>query len=365
MHVGFARASLASSLTIAFIWACGSRTQLDTPYGPNAGAGVNEPEKPSRCNVTKVTELAHRYEDATPSDFWDQIVLDADDVYFHANGTLRRVPKSGGAVEVVATQAGGWDWPSRANFVVDSRGLAYVTNRVDGLHIARANVNGGEPVILGPKLPLSGTDVHLTANATGYFLWGQTSEWSATDGILTVDDNGVPTSPVASNASQFISAVIDESPLPAYVATNNGLARYDDPTKGVITVITTLVPFATYNLIDGGDALYAVGANTATPLHYEIVRIDKATLQRSVVVDYGNEILGIAVDATHLYFCDRMAATVVKVSRDGGATTIVGPAPSSQAQSIEVAVDDDCVYWTVLDGPNDGVARLFAARKGE
>ena len=84
-----------------------------------------------------------------------------------------------------------------------------------------------------------------------------------------------------------------------------------------------------------------------------------------MIIDYpAGELFGIAVDASDIYFSDRFNASILRASRQGGPTTLIGS--TSHSQSLDVAVDDDCVYWTVLDASPPttmGVSHVYAAPK--
>lgn len=73
--------------------------------------------------------------------------------------------------------------------------------------------------------------------------------------------------------------------------------------------------------------------------------------------------MGVAIDGSDVYFCDRWGATIDWVSKTGGVVTSV--AKVSEDPVLDVAVDDTCVHWTALTstGEDAQVAKVFAAPK--
>ena len=76
-----------------------------------------------------------------------------------------------------------------------------------------------------------------------------------------------------------------------------------------------------------------------------------ATNGVSVLLDDGKAKWGVAIDDANVYFTQQHDGEVARVSKSGGAPTVIGAFQGDT--TIGVAVDDVCVYWTVngLNGP--------------
>ena len=80
--------------------------------------------------------------------------------------------------------------------------------------------------------------------------------------------------------------------------------------------------------------------------HGGVMRVSKQGGTPSLIANVEGISLGIALDATHVYFTDTEKGTVVKVPKGGGAAETLA---SGQARPVSVAVDDTTVYWANIN----------------
>jgi hypothetical protein len=334
---------------LALVMACGSRTALDvsTPPPRPLDASAGDGGSPTSCAPTSTTVLATITTQKPVDDLVDQIIVDDTWVYVHTTAAIRRVAKCGGPVQVLVDDYWpGVSWPSAAAFTLSSTTITFIANDA----ITQIAKNGGSPVGQ-PQLPFANED-HLNTWAAGFWVWSSVAPSSSGPVELSkVDATGKPIAPAAVLDAR-IAKVLDDGTA-AWVATESGLRVI---VNGSVTAVS---PIALTDLVDDGQFLYGVGGESVGA-HTRVVRIEKSTNVVTMLADVGTLTWGVAIDAMDVYFTERDAGAVARVSKSGGTPSVI--AASSNAAAIAVAVDDTSLYWTLYDNPN-GPAHVMVAPK--
>lgn len=96
-----------------------------------------------------------------------------------------------------------------------------------------------------------------------------------------------------------------------------------------------------------------------------IWRRDRATGAARALCAWRTQDGVIAVDATHVYFLASFGGSMWRVSKDGGEPEpLLAPARDRMLWSTDLAVDDQCVYWTSNSSERAGGAVFRMAKAG-
>jgi hypothetical protein len=154
--------------------ACGARTELDRPdAGPpfdasaadvvDARPNVDAPVIAATCSATTTTVLAKADAEL------DAVAVDDAYVYFHDGTRISRVPKGGGAVEMVASVPS-LGWPYVGAFILrDDLAWLSIGSGGTSTSIVTGPKTGGASSVL---LTESGTYYGVSAAPSGFFLFG-------------------------------------------------------------------------------------------------------------------------------------------------------------------------------------------------
>jgi hypothetical protein len=312
----------AITASAATLVACGARTDIGN--GGRGDAGVVDavvdapadvtPDSPpplGPCSVSGITTLASHQ---SPRD----IQLDALHVYWLNDNPsgVRRMQKSGGAVEDVTALPGevGWSLAIDDAFVYAGGGGA----------VWRAPKNGG------PATQLAAAEL-----AYGLAVDETTLSFTMTGaGVWSVPKTGGPalalTSPVGE--AMHLAAGYDGYVYYTWWGGQGGMGRV--PTAGGSPELLGQGPDANYVVTDADNVYWDD--------QHSIWKVPKAGGMQIQLAGSGNNPQGLAFDDTFVYWAD--FSSVWKVAKTSGGLAIFA---DSQDNVRTVAVDETCVYWTL------------------
>jgi len=260
-----------------------------------------------------------------------QVLVDGEFVYWAGPDSIRRVAKTGGTPETIATFNGtGFRMAAVAGYL-------YWVTRDTGL-VARA-----------PMLP--GSTVETIATGQGDV------GGIASDGVTVYWDNY----PTAGNIfAKRVGSATQTALLPTPIDKLTGIRLVGSSlfflteTGGLFRVPVTggapetIVPdIGTFELAVDGDDVFLANAT--------FDKILRASIANKTAVDVAvaDGPWGIVVDATHVYYANESGGTIARAPRTGGAPEILATADTP----VGIAVDATTVYWTTRTGEVGAVAK--------
>ncbi len=217
---------------------------------------------------------------------------DDTDLYFDAQGAIQSIPRRGGAVRTVT----------------GARSLgALAGERLYWIETSSGTLKHPEPPVLAVfSVPKTG---------------------GAPERLLTEMEGGGDR--VIADATGLYFQAGDELQLLRHGASQ--------PT----TLATLATGFISALALDQTHAFYGLGDGS-------LMKVSKQGGAPSRIAGVQGFPLGVALDATHVYFTDTEAGTVGRVAKSGGAPEVLA---REQARPVAIAVDAASVYWVNI---NDG-----------
>ena len=289
------------------------------------------------------------------------LVTDGLDVYVTAycldGGEVARIPTDGGALAVMATQSGPWglalddEWVYWSNQTSDDTG--HVTNGGTIDRIAKA---GGpvQTVVSSPEpSEIVVDDTNVYWNDTYY---GANSIWTAPKAgtgspTLLIKLDGQLSGGLALDATHVYWVELDNIPYGTL---------YRIPKSGGTAEAVASGPFA-YQFAASDDGGIYAGMNGFGPDSSTggVLRYDTATGNTRIYGRRTTSPVGVAVDATHVYWTDDRDG-ILAAPFDGGATVQVA-SNVVKAFPMGIAVANGVVYWAAS---SEGVVRSVPVPSG-
>jgi hypothetical protein len=260
-----------------------------------------------------------------------QILVDGDFVYWAGPDAIKRIAKTGGSPETIATFSG---WGFRMAAVA---GYLYWVTRDTGL-VARA------PMVANSAAETIATN---QGDVGGIASDGVTVYWNnyPTAGNLFAKPIG------GASQTALLPAPVDKltgmrlvAGALYYLVETGGLFRV--PTAGGAPE-TIVADIGTFELAIDGDDVFLANATYNGILRASIGG------KTAVPVAPADGPWGIVVDATHVYFANEGGGTIARAPRTGGAAEVLATADTP----VGIAVDADTVYWTTRTGEVGAVAK--------
>lgn len=264
---------------------------------------------------------------AGPLFFPIALVLDPTTAYFTVVQGIYEAPKSGGPATLLANQAAG-------PLAVDATNVYTVLD--------------GDPGDVYSIAKIGGASTMLGASTTGYQPVGIAvrgsnvywNDWETANGLAS-HVTSVPTVGgtqsilVTANGTATTPVVVDDEYL--YWVDENGVERA--PIQGGSE--TTIVPgsWGDGDLTLDSTNLYWADASG------HVYQTKKDGSSGAIELGASTEPIGVAVDATTVYWCDESEGIVYATPIGGGAVRTLA---TSQDTPTAIAVDDVAVYW--VDG---------------
>lgn len=283
---------------------------------------------------------------------------DATYVYWEEDADTNRVlriPKTGGAVDTIATIADGFR-SFRGGLVVDGTDVFFGdTDFFDEHRVMKVSVSGGAVTVLAD---ITGIDQNAVNTPRRFRVESPTVYWIDAQAIHGVPmDSGAITTPESGLASpvDFVVTATDlvwiESVCCAHGQT--GRLKKAPVAGGAVTTIFDSLAAPTALAVDGSTVYWTEGGPIA---HTEgFGRIARAPISggtvTTVVAGVSGAFTPLAVDAANVYIGD--AFTVKKVSKSGGTLERLAIG-NFYIQAI--ATDGAYVYWT--EGGGTAVRRV-------
>ncbi len=311
-----------ASFVLIGCFACGARTPPGSLRPPDAGTDAG-----ALCALSADRPLATI---ATPA---LRIALDATHVYWTDTVALKRVPKSGGAVEEITR-------PVAAHFAIDET-KAYFYQAVD--HNTGSSHYVTYPLYWLPKT--GGTAVLLRDNSVG------------TPGHLALDAMQVYRAVEYSRSVESVAKGTGQ--LTTLLATGIDAARL--ARSGFYLYFTTWLPGGVWRIpADGGKAEMLAMGDHSQDIAVDAEHVYWATYLarrsiRSVPIDGGPVAIlvkpdgdprGLALDDRHIYWAEPELGKVWRTPKSGGTSV---PIVTGVASPTDVAVDDRCVYFAAAN----------------
>jgi hypothetical protein len=267
-----------------------------------------------------------------------QIALDVDSVYYRDQSGIWRVPKRGGAATMLATAPPAYS-PIANAFAVEDGSVAWwnLLFGMGAMDVFRVSKQGGAP-----------TKIATVHN----YVWNGVSGapgtlymWSGQGGVPLdyVSADGGVTEIFRTQA--YTDAILYDAP-DLYLAVNNGIQRLRGGTSlEIVGGLGNVPAYIDFMAMDLTTVFFTAGGLQGMSF---VASVPKAGAPATVLFQNGGFAESIALDATHVYFVlvDRSmpSATIVRVNKDGSSPTTMFT--SSGESILNVAVDDQCVYWT-------------------
>jgi hypothetical protein len=280
----------------------------------------------------------------------DEIALDADYVYFHDGTGVYRVPKAGGPTTEVATSKS-MGWPSYAAFVVNDANVTFW------------QWNGGQTSSTLLTVPKGGGAATTLATVTGYEYFGIVAPsgaldvWGASDDLIAIDaDGGVST--VTSVLPNDSVALAYDAAGDLFIGDGEGVISRFDGTS-MFTLGSSGLSIG--NIAVDADNIYVSGdMYLVSDLVLEAVVgfMPKGGGTFVPLFERTGTYTWMATDASYIYMTDRLSASVMRMQKNGVyQDTLV---QTGGQEVLDIAVDDQCVYWT---GATDTFAGVWTASK--
>jgi hypothetical protein len=345
-----------SAIAAVWIVGCGARTGLDVPADASPDVHVVDashdapvdvspdvpppppPPPPATCPFTKQTELA-MVADA-PVDF---ILLDATFVYFHTQGGIWRVPKSGGTAKELAI-TGPADWPVWSFFTVDATSITWASldsSATDSL-VATAPIGGG-PATTITTLP--GRFMAIL-DGSQRFVW----QPDYVDGLLDVI-SGTTATTIAKLPEGTLE--LAEHGASLYGASSKGVFRLD----GTTTKFLSTMPSGALAMDDAN--VYFTQSETSGVTTSAVYRVDILGAKSAVPISAADTDLlgGIAIAGDYVYVT-RRSGSVMRVDKNGQTSATIG---TFDGQIMDIATDGACVYFTSTEEDVFANSHVFVA----
>jgi hypothetical protein len=308
VRIAFANPERArrGGVIVAVLLAACSSTAAPTPPSAAVDAG-------SETNA----EILAR---SSVSDWPTTIAVDGKYVYWPSPTGIMRVPKAGGAAEIVAVTSGGV-----SAIAVDATSVFFAVG--GGIH--RAPLAGGDSMLLA-----SGTVTNAIALDATFVYWADNR-----GPIQRVRREGGDTEQIAFSGG-----------YPSRLAMEANRLYWLDATGILTTTPGNRTPTTLWMGAPSINALIAVRGSvfvTAVRAGGQGVFSLAATGGEPKPLAMPQLPLGLAVDDANVYFSDRTRGTVEFVPRAGGAAV---PLATAQLGPDAVALDDDFVYWVNTGG---------------
>ena len=261
-----------------------------------------------------------------------QLLLDDTYIYYVGPGALKRLAKSGGSPELIASYSG-----TGFRMTMSGSYLYWVT-RDTGL-VARAT-----------KIPGSITETIATGqgDAGGIATDGTTVWWNnyPTGGQIFRKDleatgGGTPILPATDDLTgmRLVGGAL------YYLRDGAGLFRI--PPGGSAPPVTIAPSVGSWEMAIDDNTAFLVNATKDA-----VLRVNLSTGEVGNVAAANNP-WGIVVDATHVYYANETGDTIARAPRSGGTAEIL----ATPTKPVGIAVDDKAVYWTTLSGEVSRVAK--------
>jgi hypothetical protein len=319
------RARPSPSIFFALLLGCGARTELDGALPDAAVVDVASEDGPAATScVAGVVQIA------TTGTVPDTIALSGDWVYWHEQGGIIRVKKSGGAIETLHPASSTF-WPDLAAFAVGGGSLFY------GKDVSSVMMD--EQTLYA--LPNPG----FASSASHVYVWSRDILPSP---LLTYAFDGT---------GGWNNQYITRKPVEMTFAPPEIVCIAEDP--GVECGGQLLSGLSATDLVATNDDVWFTSndlTNGARVMHIELPSLKTAPIDDTVGA------LAIAGDATALYFTDATNRRVRRIAgKTGPVSDIASVGPSFTP--VDVVADDTCVYWTSSSVAPDGPGAVMAGPK--
>jgi hypothetical protein len=306
---------------------CGARTELD---GASSRRDASVVDVATEGAPTATSCAAGVVQVATAGTLPDTIVLDDAWVYWHEQGGIFRVKKTGGAIETLQPASSAF-WPDLAAFAVGGGSLFYGKDA--------SSVMRDEQTLYA--LPSPG----FAASASHVFVWSRDILPSP---LLEFAFDGTG----GWNNSYITRKAVEMSFAPPEI-----VCVAEDP--GVECGGQLLSGLSATDLVATNEDVWFT-SNDATN-GARVMHIELPSLKTTPIADTVGA-LAIAGDATALYFTD---ATNRRVRRIEGKTGPVSDVASvgPELTPVDVVADDTCVYWTSSSVAPNGPGAVMAGPK--
>ena len=334
-------------LFLSLLACCGGRTGLGVgsyagDASPGQDAGKDGAVGDAAKDATVVLDCATSFvKIADTEKNPDQIVIDGAFVYWHDDKGVSRAPKAGGPAQSLA-QTSATSWPTLASFALSSTDVYFV---IGPGQVAMVSKQGGSV----KPIPMPVPDFPGVATSTTMlYAWSTGSPGSLFSATLG-GAPGMPFTPLPAATSKI---AIDGAF--GYAASNGGVQSIDLVT-GKVTYLSGLA--ASDGAVDASDVYFTtIDVTNGTA----IMRVPKAGGAQSKVRDEKGA-YAVALDATDLYFGNRLSQSVNKIVGKTSSSVVQIAALDSTTQPIGIALDDQCVY--IAAAPISGTGAIYAAPK--
>lgn len=311
-------------------------------------AGVRESidAAPPRCNALTPTALA------TATYELDQVAVDDRYVYFHDHDGISRVSKTGGDQVLLANMTAYW-WPDLQSFFIDDAGVTWM------------QILGGQQKTAVDRISKSSGSISTLTTLGDDFYFGSSAgsgsiyAWTGTNTSYALDEiaaNGT-TSIVSSLFPSADTSHVLHDAQSIFFAGEGGVYRLDGTTP---TLLGYAEQYVTEMVLDDTN-IYFLSTSTGSEATLSSVPKTGGTVS-TLWTQTGSWLGGIAIDDTHLYVVDRSTPDIVRMNKDGtNAIAFVTDTPANQI--IGVAVDEECIYWTMLSASSLTSNHVFAQQK--
>lgn len=273
---------------------------------------------------------------------------DATHVYWVGGTNIYRIPREGGATEMIAGSI-----PNLVDIEVDGTTVFYGTDAdAADSDLGSVPTTGGTPTVLGVMQGAVGMALDTT-----HLYW--TSRYQ---GIFRLAKTGGAAEPLDSTDSLAHGIAVDATSVYwAYIhtgATHDEMALIKTPLAGGTGPSLADNLGWPVDIAADGQSVFSSWRTSVGGYPHRITRVDAAGGEPVDLLNPEVEPGFLAVDETHLYFT-LADGTVQRIAKAGGSPELLA---SDQLTLTSLALDDVAVYWTT--GPeSSGTAAVVKLAK--
>jgi sugar lactone lactonase YvrE len=290
---------------------------------------------------------------ARGADLASSIAVDRTHVYFTAlyGQRVGRVPRTGGAVQVIA---GGQRFPS--GLAITAGHAVWLASDGSRGVLRQVPVGGGSVRQIASWDPELGDTVHYglarVVQSVGRLFW------PAGKRVMTIEWGGRDLRSVARESKNSVQAILVDGLGLVWATREHGGVSRAEPGRvrrlppGTTTPVTLVGQGALGNLaLHGGQVYWGTTS--------DLRRQPTGGGSPPTVVASGVQPHTLAVHGAHLYWIERSAGRLVRRSLSTGATEVLA---RGLDDPIDLAVDDQGVYWAETGGTAEGSITMLPRR---